>query len=224
MSRSRVTLLVALMVGALALTTTVAQAQTYPGTSVPTSSTSSTTATTVTPTNPTTPTIPPTNPTNPTSPTVTPTTAPPTGPVCTTPPTSPNLLLPGATVSLVVTCNLIIGGDPHSGTGASTPFALPSTVASPGQVTFRVTLPGDFQLNATHGVTVRNDRTGVTVANTPFFVNSKGQISASASSTGAGLPKTGNDVGGLVKAGAALVAVGGLVVLATKRRKAASAA
>jgi LPXTG-motif cell wall-anchored protein len=135
-----------------------------------------------------------------------------------------DLLLPGASVRFVVLCNTLIAGRLTSGTGASTPFALPSTPASNGSVTFRATLPSDFQLNATHGITIRDDATGITLGSGRFFVNSRGQIAGNGNGTGtgSGLPKTGtNHIGDLVKAGGALVALGGVVLLATKRRKAA---
>jgi LPXTG-motif cell wall-anchored protein len=207
------------MVAALGLTTSVAQAQTYPGTSVPTSSTSSTSTTVTGPTTPTTPTIP-----NP----VTTTVISIPGAPCVLTVGANNFLLPGATLTITVTCtggfNTIFGGTFYSGVGASTPFALPSTAASGGAVSFKVTLPSDFQLNATHGVTIRNDSTGATAGSGTFFVDKNGRIGGS-SSTGTGLPKTGtNHIGDLVKAGGALVALGGVVLLATKRRKAAPTA
>lgn len=134
---------------------------------------------------------------------------------------SRDALLPNATVRLRIVCSLFVNGHRLHGTGNSSPYALePGTVVVDKAVTYTVKLPADYELNARHTVTLLDiDANERLVASIPYFVDSKGRITAGPSSATT-IPRTGSPshTGDLVKSGIVLLAFGGLAVRISRRR------
>jgi hypothetical protein len=147
--------------------------------------------------------------------------------VCTAVLRTNDALLPRARVRLFITCNQFINGHHLRGTGNSTPFALePSSLVVDKTVSYDVTLPADFELNARHSVVLTDDdANGRLVANIPFFVNGKGAI-ANQPTSATTLARTGssNHTGDLVKSGVVLLAFGGAAVRISRKRRTRTAA
>jgi LPXTG-motif cell wall-anchored protein len=143
------------------------------------------------------------------------------GATCTVNITATGLLTPGATVSVTFTCNLITAGRTYTGTLQSTVVSLPSTVAtSNGTITFQnVKLPADWEVNHAHVGTLVDQAAGRTLGSDTFYVNKTGQITDPPK---ANLPRTGStSTAPFLRGGAALVALGGVVLLAARRRRVA---
>ncbi len=149
-------------------------------------------------------------------PPTTPTTA---GPTCTLSISSNVAMLPNATVNVTLACAAVVAGNTYTGALASTPVVLPATVAQrAGAVTFNgVKLPADWEVNATHTATLVSSASGATLGTTQFFVGRAGQITAPPKG---GIPRTGsNSITPMLRTGSVLLAVGGAVLLAARRRR-----
>lgn len=144
------------------------------------------------------------------------------GASCTVDATVNAALVANAVVDIRVSCTLIVAGRTYTGILASTPVALPATVAEGnGAITFRgVRLPADFETNHSHMVSLVDQATGITLGTDTIFVDKNGRITAAPKSN---LPKTGsNSTDPFLKGGAALVALGGVALMVSRRRKASA--
>ena len=142
--------------------------------------------------------------------------------ICTSAISSPNALVPNARVRLVIVCSLFVNGHRLHGVGSSSPYALePASTVANKTVSYDVTLPSDYELNARHSVTLTDlDADGRLVASIPYFVDSKGKI-ASGPTSATTLARTGssNHTGDLVKSGVVLLAFGGAALRISRKRR-----
>jgi hypothetical protein len=132
--------------------------------------------------------------------------------------------LPNATVSITVGCSSIVAGRVYTGILASTPVVLPPTRATTnGTVTFvGVRLPADWEVNATHTLTLVDQATGAALGSARFFIDRNGRIATPPSSN---IPRTGSDLTGPgLRIGAGLLAGGTVAVLVARRRRSAALA
>jgi hypothetical protein len=132
--------------------------------------------------------------------------------------------LPNATLSITVACSSIRAGRTYTGILASTPVVLPATTATAnGTVTFaNVRLPADWEVNATHTLTLVDQATGAALGSARFFIDRNGRIGTPPSSN---IPRTGSDLTGPgLRIGAGLLAGGTLAVLVARRRRSAAVA
>jgi hypothetical protein len=133
--------------------------------------------------------------------------------------------LPGVTLTVTIRCDLLVDGTPLVGLLSSTPVALAPAVAASGHaVSYRVTLPSDWETDATHSATLTDADTGALAASIRFYVSDDGAVSSSKPASGS-LPRTGaSSAGDLAQGAVALLGVGGAAVCLSQSRRRRTAA
>jgi hypothetical protein len=134
--------------------------------------------------------------------------------------------LPGTTLTVTVRCNLLVDGTPLVGILNSTPVSLaPAATVSDHAVSYRVTLPADWETGSTHSATLSDASTGQLAASLRFYVGTDGAVWASKPANDS-LPRTGaSTAGDLAKGAVVLLGAGGAAVrLSQSRRRRPAAA
>jgi hypothetical protein len=140
--------------------------------------------------------------------------------VCSATVTASAPLLANTSVVITVTCGTLINGESLDGVLNSTPVTLPAATVSNHAVSYSVTLPGDWDTNATHSVTLRSVQNDALRASIKFYVNGSGKI-APAPTTATTLARTGasNHTGDFVKSGVVLLAAGAVALRVSRKRR-----
>jgi hypothetical protein len=133
--------------------------------------------------------------------------------------------LPGATLTVTVRCGLLVDGTALVGILSSTPVSLaPAATVSDHAVSYRVTLPADWETSATHSVTLSDASTGELAASIRFYVGSDGAVWSSKPANES-LPRTGAAAAGdLARGAVVLLGAGGAAVRLSQSRRRRTAA
>jgi hypothetical protein len=145
--------------------------------------------------------------------------------VCTSTITVSAPLLANTSVVINIGCATLINGEVVDGVLNSTPVQLGAATVKDHTASFSVTLPGDWDTNASHSVTLRSVQTDALRASIKFYVNSAGAITA-APTTATTLARTGasTHTGDFVKSGVVLLAGGAVALRLSRKRRHAPAA
>jgi hypothetical protein len=140
--------------------------------------------------------------------------------VCTAAISASAPLLANTSVVVKIDCNALIDGELVHGGLSSTPVDLGTAKVNGHSVSFSVTLPGDWETNASHSATLRSVQTDALRASIKFYVNSSGAITA-APTTATSLARTGasSHTGDYVKSGVVLLAAGAVAMRLSRKRR-----
>jgi hypothetical protein len=133
--------------------------------------------------------------------------------------------LPNVSVTVTIRCDLLVDGTSLVGLLSSTPVPLaPAATVGGHAASFQVTLPADWETDATHTATLTDADTGALAASIRFYVGPDGAV-ASARPADRSLPRTGaSSAGDLARGAVVLLGAGGAAVCLSRSRRRAAAA